>query len=184
MIKVKCRQCREKLEASESMRGQVIECPKCGTNSRIDPDISELTSKLADSQTSRRNKASSGMFDAVLGNATELSPEEASTEVGQLLVANERVELSYKLVRDMFVFTDRRLLLVDKQGITGKKIEYHSIPYKSITHFSVETAGTLDRDAELKIFVSGNPDPIHKQFRKNGANIFDVQKALATAILT
>lgn len=57
------------------------------------------------------------------------------------------VEHAYQLIRDYFVSTDKRFVLVDKQGITGSKIEYHSIPYKSITHFSVETAGTFDLDA-------------------------------------
>ncbi|MFM1725341.1 PH domain-containing protein [Rhodococcus sp. PAM 2766] len=71
----------------------------------------------------------------------------------------------------------RRLILVDKQGITGRKTEYHSVLYKSITHFSVETAGSFDLDAELKIWISGNPMPIQKQFSK-GVNIYEVQAML------
>ncbi len=50
--------------------------------------------------------------------------------------------------------------------MTAKKIEYHSIPYKSITHFSIETAGNFDLDAELKIWISGTQLPIEKQFNK------------------
>lgn len=119
----------------------------------------------------------------MLGNASTLDPKLAASEVEHLLVPNEQIELAFKLIRDLFVFTDRRLLLIDKQGLTGKKVECHTIPYKSIVHFSVETAGTFDRDAELKIYVSGNPVPIQKQFKKNGANIFEVQKALAMAIV-
>jgi hypothetical protein len=57
------------------------------------------------------------------------------------------------------------------------------VPYKSIVHFSVETAGTFDRDAEMKIYVSGSSLPIEKQFRKDGANIFDVQRTLALAVV-
>ena len=56
-------------------------------------------------------------------------------------------------------FTDKRLILVDKQGLTGKKVEYKSIPYKSIKYFSVETAGRFDRDAELKIWVTSRDAP-------------------------
>lgn len=100
-----------------------------------------------------------------------------------LLVPGERIELAYKLFRDLFVFTDRRLLLIDKQGLTGKKIESHSIPYKSIVHFSVETAGTFDLDAELKLYVSGSSVPIQTQFRKDGANIYEVQRAIAMAVV-
>ena len=66
--------------------------------------------------------------------------------------------------------------------MTGKKVEYHSIPYKSVTHFSVETAGRFDMDAELKIWISGTSEPISKEFKKD-KNIYDVQKALATYVL-
>ena len=81
----------------------------------------------------------------------------------------------------MFMFTSKRLLLVDKQGLSGKKVEYLSIPYKSITRFSVETAGTFDLDAELKIWVTGTPEPFKKQFTK-GVNIYKVQSLLAKAV--
>jgi hypothetical protein len=87
------------------------------------------------------------------------------------------------LIRDFFVFTNKRLVLVDKQGLTGKKVEYHSIPYKSITHFSVETAGRFDRDAEMKIWISGIREPIEREFKKGTDVIVGVQKALARYIL-
>jgi len=80
--------------------------------------------------------------------------------------------------RDAFIFTDRRIVLVDKQGVTGKKVEYHTIPYRSIIHFSVETAGSLDLDAELKIWLSGMVGPIEKQFNK-GVDIYEVQALMA-----
>ncbi|MBA3419339.1 MAG: PH domain-containing protein [Geodermatophilaceae bacterium] len=66
--------------------------------------------------------------------------------------------------------------------MTGKKIEYHSVPYKSITHFAVETAGNFDLDAELKIWLSGSSGPIQKQFSK-GVDIYEVQ-ALMTHFIT
>lgn len=99
-----------------------------------------------------------------------------------ILVEGERVVKAFRIIRDMFVFTEKRLILIDKQGITGKKAEYHSIPYKSISHFSVETAGTFDLDAEMKIYISGNMNPIQREFRR-GSNITDVQKTLAAFIL-
>jgi hypothetical protein len=80
------------------------------------------------------------------------------------------------------VFTSKRLIIVDKQGVTGKKTDYHSIPYKTITHFSVETAGTFDLDAELNIWVSGSSTPISKEFRKD-KSIYEVQKVLASYVL-
>jgi hypothetical protein len=92
------------------------------------------------------------------------------------------VEHAYQLICDYFVFTDKRLVLVDKQGMTGSKIDYHSIPYKSITHFSVETGGTFDLDAELKIWISGTAVPIQKQFNKK-LGIYEVQSVLASYVL-
>jgi len=123
-----------------------------------------------------------GLFDSLLGNASEISVSEIQKEYANILAENENIERAYKLIRDMFIFTNKRLILIDKQGITGKKSEYHSIPYKSITHFSIETSGHFDLDAELKIWVSGNPMPIQKQFNKS-LNIYALQAVLATYVL-
>jgi hypothetical protein len=68
------------------------------------------------------------------------------------------------LIRDTFIFTNKRLILIEKQGITGS--EYKSIAYKSISRFSIET--TFDLEAELKIWVSSETNPsIVKQFNKS-----------------
>lgn len=123
-----------------------------------------------------------GLLDGLLGNASEIDVSAVGSDFAQVLAPGERVEKAYQLIRDLFVFTNKRLILVDKQGLTGKKIEYHSLPYKSITRFSVETAGHLDLDAELKIWISGSPMPIQKQFNKN-LNIYEVQSVLAAYVL-
>lgn len=119
-----------------------------------------------------------GLFNGLMGNASEYKIEDAQKEYGHLLSDKEMIDKAYKLVRDMFIFTNRRLILVDVQGVTGKKIECKSIPYSKITSFSVETAGHLDLDAELKIWVSGLGQPIQKQFNKT-LNIYEVQAELA-----
>lgn len=123
-----------------------------------------------------------GLLDGLMGNASEINLAEVEKELDVILIDGEKIERGYKLIRDLFIFTNARLILVDKQGVTGKKIEHHSIPYKSITHFSVETAGTFDLDAELKIWVSSTAEPIKKQFKKD-KSIFDVQKAIATYVM-
>jgi hypothetical protein len=122
------------------------------------------------------------MFQGLFGNATEINAKELQKDLDATLIDGEVVVKAFKIVRDLFVFTNKRLLLIDKQGLTGKKAEYHSIPYKSISHFSVETAGTFDMDAEMKIYISGNPNPIQREF-KRGTDIVGVQKALAQLIL-
>lgn len=68
---------------------------------------------------------------------------------------NEGVHFTVRTVRDVAVFTDKRILVADKQGITGKKIEYYTIPYKNIITYAVETAGTFDLDSEIKLVMSG-----------------------------
>ena len=120
-----------------------------------------------------------GFFEGLMGNASTANKEDVTEELSRILVDGEKVDVAFKLVRDLIVFTDKRLLLVDKQGLTGKKVEYHSIPYKSISHFSIETAGRFDLDAELKIWISGAELPaIEKLFRKDDS-IYDIQKVLA-----
>ena len=124
-----------------------------------------------------------GLFSAILGNAGSVSQEELTNKYGQLLTDGEEIELGFKLIRDTFIFTNKRLILIDVQGLTGSKTEYKSITYKSISRFSVETAGTFDLDAELKIWISSEAMPsIKKQFNKS-VNVYDVQKVLAHHVL-
>jgi hypothetical protein len=123
-----------------------------------------------------------GLLDGILGNASEIDASEVQGDFAQVLASGERIEKAYQLIRDLFVFTNKRLILVDKQGLTGNKVEYHSLPYKNITHFSVETAGHFDLDAELKVWISGSPMPIQKRFNKN-LNIYEVQSVLASYVL-
>jgi hypothetical protein len=123
-----------------------------------------------------------GLLDGMLGNASKIDAAKIQKEFSPILATGEQVEHAYQLIRDYFVFTNRRLVLVGKQGVTGSKVEYHSIPYKSITHFSIETGGTFDLDAELKIWISGAASPIQKQFNKR-LSIYEVQAVLAGYIL-
>jgi hypothetical protein len=123
-----------------------------------------------------------GLLDGMLGNASKIDPAKIQQEFAQILAPGERVEHAYQLIRDYLVFTDKRFVIVDKQGMTGKKVEYHSIPYRSITHFSIETAGSFDLDAELKIWVSGASAPFQRQFNKK-LSIYEVQAVLASYVL-
>jgi hypothetical protein len=122
-----------------------------------------------------------GLLSGLLGNASQADIADTEEALARILADGERVEQAFRLVRDMLIFTDRRLILVDRQGVTGRKAEYHSIPYRAITQFSVESAGALDLEAELKVWVSSLPEPIRKQFTR-GSSIYDVQKALAAHV--
>ena len=124
-----------------------------------------------------------GLFSALMGNAGAVSQDELKRNYGLLLIDNEEIEFGFKLIRDTFIFTNKRLIIIDVQGLTGSKTEFLSVAYKSISRFSVETAGTFDLDAELKIWISSETVPsIRKKFNKS-VNIFEVQKALAHHVL-
>lgn len=118
-----------------------------------------------------------GLLDAIMGNASEVDSSDVSEELAPILGESEQILRVYKLVRDMYVFTTGRLLLIDKQGLTGRKVEYHSIPYKAITQFKIETAGHFDMDAELKLWVSGQSEPLERELSKD--TVVGIQKALA-----
>ena len=124
-----------------------------------------------------------GLFSALMGNAGAVNQDELKKNYGLLLIDTEEIEFGFKLIRDTFIFTNKRLIIVDVQGLTGSKTEFLSVAYKSISRFSVETAGTFDLDAELKIWVSSETVPsIRKKFNKS-VNIFEVQKVLAHHVL-
>lgn len=124
-----------------------------------------------------------GLVSGLLGNASEASGDKHEALLKEVLVEGENVEKAYRLIRDVFVFTNKRMILIDKQGITGHKIEFLSVPYSKITKFAKESAGFLDLDAELKIWVGSDPMPITKEFRKS-VNINEVYAVLSRYILS
>ena len=122
-----------------------------------------------------------GLLSGLLGNAAEADVADVEKNLAEILADDERVERAFQLVRDLMIFTNRRFILVDRQGLTGKKTTFHSIPYGAITNFAVETAGHFDLESELKIWIAGQAAPVQKQFTR-GRTIFEVQKALATYV--
>jgi len=122
-----------------------------------------------------------GLLSNLMGNASEVDPKELENEFSDILSDQENIEAAFKIFRDKWIFTNKRLIMQDVQGMTGKKKEYHSVPYKSITHFLVETAGSFDADCEIKIWISGNPKPLEKELKK-GIDVIGLQKILASYI--
>ena len=123
-----------------------------------------------------------GLLNKILGNSSAVDTAKLQEKHSRLLIEGEQVELGFTLFRDVFMFTDRRLILIDVQGVTGSKVEYKSLPYKSISRFSLETAGTFDLDAELKIWISSEDEPsVCKKFNKS-INVYEVQKYLAQKV--
>ena len=80
---------------------------------------------------------------------------EDGRDLFDFLISNqEEVLLSYKSVRDRLIVTNKKLLVIDVQGITGRKKEYMILPLSKLTAFSCESSGTFDLDAELKVWGS------------------------------
>lgn len=124
-----------------------------------------------------------GIFSGLLGNASHKDSHTVERDLADILIDGENVELAFVLVRDLIVFTDYRLILVDKQGVTGKKVSYRSLPYHSISRFTVETSGHFDLDAELKIWVSSAIEPVESLQFKSDRSVIEIQQALAEAVL-
>lgn len=98
------------------------------------------------------------MIDFQNASFVKLAPAavgEYIDELSALLVPQEELTLAFRGIRDSILFTTKRLIAINVQGITGKKRDYTSLPYSKIQAFSVETAGTFDRDAELDLWFSG-----------------------------
>lgn len=74
-------------------------------------------------------------------------------DVQELLVPGETPVAAYKTVRDTAVITDKRLIMRDAQGLTGKKVEIYSLPWKSVEMWSSENAGHIDFNAELEFWT-------------------------------
>ncbi|ACU36041.1 PH domain-containing protein [Actinosynnema pretiosum subsp. pretiosum] len=83
------------------------------------------------------------------------APEDIAPQVSPIMVRGEQIISCFKTVRDFVVFTDKRVIAVNVQGMTGRKKDFTSLPYSRIQAFSIETAGTFDLDAELDLWFSG-----------------------------
>ena len=78
-----------------------------------------------------------------------------ATSIQPLMVSGEQIISEYASIRDFIVFTNKRIIAVNVQGVTGKKKDFTTLPYSKIQAFSIETAGVLDLDSELEIYFSG-----------------------------
>jgi hypothetical protein len=83
-----------------------------------------------------------------------IAPKHMLEPINSFLIEGEMVMAVFTTVRDQLVFTNKRIIAANVQGLTGKKVDYTSIPYSKIQTFSVETSGVLDNDCELEIYIS------------------------------
>ena len=108
---------------------------------------------------------SSGIaMDANIMNLKEISLQSVRPEVPTLLVNGENIVMAFQTVRDQVIFTDKRIFVVNVQGITGKRTSYFSYPYSKVQYFGIETAGVLDIDSEL-VFAFSNGARLQFDFK-------------------
>ncbi|MEV6306678.1 PH domain-containing protein [Actinoplanes sp. NPDC051861] len=124
------------------------------------------------------------MIDFANGSVFKLNPcdpNEVVPQVAPFLVQGERVIFAFKTVRDFVVFTDKRLIAANVQGLTGSKTDFTTLPYNRIQAFSVETAGSFDRDSELDLWFSGLGN-VRLEFKRN-VDIRQLSQLIATYVL-
>lgn len=103
------------------------------------------------------------------------------TEINEILVEGEKVEAAYKTIRDVAAITNKRIIIADKQGITGKKVEVYTIPFKSIVMYSSENArGVLDFNAELELWTRAGKLKLNL---KKGIDIRKIDRLIGQHIL-
>jgi len=121
--------------------------------------------------------------------ATELKPMMAWTfikecpipnDVTNLLLPGENAVAAYKTIRDNAIFTNKRLIVKDAQGLTGKKVEIYSLPYSSINMWSSENAGKIDFNAEIELWTRAGHIKVNL---KRGVDVRKFDLLIANAVL-
>jgi hypothetical protein len=124
------------------------------------------------------------VIDFQNANYVKLSPvgvEAVADTVQPLLIEGEQMHAAFKGVRDFIVFTNKRIIAVDAQGMSGKKKDVTSLPYAKVQAFSIESAGGFDRDAELELYFSA-AGKVHFEI-KGSADIIALNRLIATHVL-
>lgn len=122
------------------------------------------------------------LVSGLSGNLTSITPEKLTEEYGSYLIENERIESGYKLIRDAIIFTNIRIIFVDKQGTTGKKTALKSIFLMSIINVEMETAGSGIDDSQLTVTYLENAF-LRTQAQVTATQVFEFPKSADLAPL-
>ena len=129
------------------------------------------------------------LLNAILGAAGQMSAEYRRLFADRILLPDETIVAAFKNLLDSFDFTDSRVVFEDIRGITGKKRNLLSVPYNRIQAISVETAGTLDTDGEIRLWVSGYSEGANQQYGlikrevRGGVDVYLIQQILSERIM-
>lgn len=101
--------------------------------------------------------------------------------IGPMLLPQEKILQQYQGIRDGVIFTDRRMIAINTQGVTGKKKMFSVLPYNRIQAYALESAGVLDFDSEMKLWLSGLGCVTLELL--SGADLFALSNLIDQAIL-
>lgn len=110
-----------------------------------------------------------------------VSDNDFASMITPMFADGEAIIQSFRGIRDGVVFTNKRIIAINVQGITGKKKDFTSLPYSKIQSFSVESAGVFDLDSELDLWFSGM-GRVRFEFIAR-ANIYDICKMISEKVL-
>ena len=117
---------------------------------------------------------------ALVASWTFMQETSVPGDVNDLLVPGEEAVAAYKTVRDVAVFTNKRIIVKDAQGLTGKKVEIYSLPYSSVVMWSTENAGKFDFDSEVELWTNAGHIKISL---KKGVDVRKFDTLLSNAVL-
>jgi len=124
-----------------------------------------------------------GLFSVFTKNSGVIEPAKLSEDFDRLLTVEEEIEVGFKLNEDVFIFTNKRLLVVEKIKEGESNICYFSLPYSQVTYFSVESKKSFDAKGILKIWLGGQGTPVlEKEFNKS-VDVYEVQKILVGHVM-
>jgi len=119
--------------------------------------------------------------EGIFARLKKVKDDDFGKIINDFLIEGEIVVGAYRSARDGVVFTNKRVIAINVQGLTGKKQDYTSIPYSKISTYSLETAGFFDMDAELELYLSG-VGKVKFQFTGN-TDVKEICKAISTYTL-
>lgn len=116
-------------------------------------------------------------------NLSPISVSEVRDEVNGLLINGETIVQAFKTVRDQLIFTNKRIIAVDVQGITGKRKSYSSMPYSKVQFFSIQTPGFVDLVPDSELFLMFSNGFTAKFEFKGGVDIGQIGRMISEFVL-
>ena len=116
-------------------------------------------------------------------NLKPINKQEILGEVSGLLVQGEEVVYAFQTIRDQLVFTNKRIISIDVQGITGKRKSFSSMPYSKIQYFTIQTSGFLELIPDSELFIMFSNGATAKFEFKGDTDIGKIGRVISEFIL-